>query len=219
MPDHDAVLNRYIPLVDFLAEVLGEKSEIVLHDVQNLDQSIVAIRNNQISGREVGGPATDLVLQTMKNNGKQKQEFITNYVGKSKNSGTLRSSTYFIRNDQSEIIGMLCVNTDLQPYQTLLASVHELTRAFIAPGHNENTPEVVEHLSSSIEDLTLNSIESVIKRKNIAPERMTQDEKIEIIDELNKQGTFLLKGAVGEVAKHLKASEASIYRYLKIVQK
>lgn len=218
MSDHSLLLNSYIPLVHFLAEVLGEKSEVVLHDVKNLDQSIVAIRNNQISGREVGGPATDLVLQTMKNNGKQKQDFITNYEGRSKNNGTLRSSTFFVRSDQNEIIGMLCVNTDLQPYQNLLDSVHQLTRSFMS-ARNETTPEVIEHLSSSIEDLTLNSIESVISAKQIAPERMTQDEKIEIVDELNKLGIFLLKGAVGEVAKHLKASEASIYRYLKIIQK
>ena len=219
MPDNHSILNSYIPLVHFLAEVLGEKSEVVLHDVKNLDQSIVAIRNNQISGREVGGPATDLVLQTMKNNGKEQNDFITNYEGRSKNNATLRSSTYFIRNREAEIIGMLCVNTDLQPYQNLLDSVTELTRSIMSPSSGQAASEVVEHLSSSIEDLTLNSIESVINGKQIAPERMTQDEKIGIMEELNKMGIFLLKGAVSEVAKHLKASEASIYRYLKIVQK
>ena len=35
-----------------------------------------------------------------------------------------------------------------------------------------------------------------------------------IVKELQKQGIFLLKGAVKEVAKALNTSEPSIYRYL-----
>ena len=45
-------------------------------------------------------------------------------------------------------------------------------------------------------------------------DRLTQDEKMEIMDILNRKGVFLLKGSVSHVAQTLHSSEASIYRYL-----
>jgi predicted transcriptional regulator YheO len=48
---------------------------------------------------------------------------------------------------------------------------------------------------------------------------MTQNERIAIIQELNKDGVFLLKGAISEVAEQLKVSEVTIYRYLNGVKK
>jgi predicted transcriptional regulator YheO len=46
---------------------------------------------------------------------------------------------------------------------------------------------------------------------------MTPDEKIAIVRTLNDKGVFLLKGAVAVVARHLAASEATVYRYLQRV--
>ena len=51
-------LQSFLPMVDFLAEVLGKDAEIVLHDVLDIDKSIVAIANSHISGRAVGSRET-----------------------------------------------------------------------------------------------------------------------------------------------------------------
>ena len=45
-------------------------------------------------------------------------------------------------------------------------------------------------------------------------DRLNQDEKMEIMEILDRKGVFLLKGSVSFVAKELHSSEASIYRYL-----
>lgn len=45
--------------------ISGEDTEVLLHDVSDLDHSIVAILNGGISGRSVGGPAMDLVLSIL----------------------------------------------------------------------------------------------------------------------------------------------------------
>ena len=47
-------LESYKVLVDFLADYLGENTEVVLHDLSDCQSSIVAIRNGDISGRELG---------------------------------------------------------------------------------------------------------------------------------------------------------------------
>lgn len=53
----------YIKLVDFLDAIMGPRSEIALHDLSDFSRSIIALSNGHISGRSVGGPATNLVLK------------------------------------------------------------------------------------------------------------------------------------------------------------
>ncbi|OBA06124.1 hypothetical protein A9P44_04210 [Paenibacillus polymyxa] len=220
MSNNQTILNKYIPLVDFLAHILGENNEIVLHDVTNPEHSIVAIRNNYISGREIGGPVTGFVSQILKNHG-DNADFVTNYEAISKSKIRYQSSAYFIRNERNDVIGVLCINTDLQPYQNIMDAAHYITRHLLGDPekHNALGSSKVDPLNLPIEDLTLSSIARVISAKEVPPERMNQEEKIGIVNELNNLGIFLLKGAVSEVAEQLKTSEATIYRYIKIVQK
>ena len=48
-------------------------------------------------------------------------------------------------------------------------------------------------------------------------DRLNQEEKIEIVRDLEGKGVFMLKGAVSEVAEKLGVSEATLYRYIRIV--
>ncbi|MEG1747831.1 MAG: PAS domain-containing protein, partial [Oscillospiraceae bacterium] len=57
------IVQQYIQLVDFLGYALGPDYEIALHDLTNQNQSIVAIANNHISGRQVGAPMTNVGLK------------------------------------------------------------------------------------------------------------------------------------------------------------
>ncbi|NLC83833.1 MAG: hypothetical protein GX749_01975, partial [Ruminococcaceae bacterium] len=41
----NSVVKQYLPLVNFLAEIVGDNVEIVLHDFSNIEHSVVAIRN------------------------------------------------------------------------------------------------------------------------------------------------------------------------------
>ena len=67
---------------------------------------------------------------------------------------------------------------------------------------------------SSIAGATASIVSSVIADYPVPVDRLTQDEKMEIMDALNRKGVFLLKGSVSHVARELHSSEASIYRYL-----
>ncbi len=56
------IVQSYIPLVDFLAEILGPTAEVVLHDLRKKEHSMIAIRNGRLTGRRadrnVGGPVS-----------------------------------------------------------------------------------------------------------------------------------------------------------------
>ena len=61
---HAAMLVGAIgPIVEPLARALAPQTEVVLHDLTRLPGSIAAIGGN-LTGRAIGGPATDLGLRT-----------------------------------------------------------------------------------------------------------------------------------------------------------
>ncbi len=124
-------VRRFLPMVDFLEQILGKNSEIVLHDFSDPDHAIVDIRNGIVSGRKVGGPATDLALKIMHDPKYRDLPFITGYEGRGAGGKTLESATYFIRED-NEIVGMLCVNTDLSTVRSINAMAQQLMACFDA---------------------------------------------------------------------------------------
>jgi len=209
-------IEKYVSLVDFLADFLGNDAEVVLHDTTNLDKSVVAIRNNHISGRELGAPATDLVLQKINDGDDFKNPFICNYRGVSISGKQLKCATYFIRDDEDKIAGILCINMEVDK----LHQAQSFLNSFLGtPTQEVHSEQPSETLSKSVKQLTLESVHKIVNELNIPPERMDQDEKILVVSELNNNGIFLIKGAVSEAAHALKVSEATIYRYLGIIKK
>ena len=204
----DMIFRKLIPLVDFLAEVLGSNVEIVLHDFSDVENSVIAIRNGHISGRGIGAPATDLALRVIKDAALSSQDYLVNYQGKSQMGKILRSSSFMIRNDIQQIVGMLCINIDEsgQPGD-------------FGPPMTGTPDMTIERFGKTVDDVTDESIMSVLSKIQLPPERLSQDEKIEIIKELNGNGVFLMKGSVHNIAAKLKISEASVYRYLNKIRK
>lgn len=208
------ILDKYKILVEFLAKVLGENCEVVLHSTDDFENSIVAIENGHLSGREVGGSLTDLALNILKDQEELENDYLTNYTGKTYAGKELKSSTYFIRDDNDKVRGMLCINIDVSKY----VKVRDLLNSLIGSKHNiedaNKNKDLSENFTSSIEELIDSMIENSIGSKSIPPNRMTAEEKKDITKKLDKRGVFLLKNSVSKVAKKLQTSEATVYRYL-----
>lgn len=214
-----STLERFIPIVDFLGAFLGADCEVVLHDATRPDSSVLAIANSHISGRRVGSPITDMALRLIKDGTWMTAPFITGYKTQSKDGRQLHSATYFIREDDGSLAGMLCLNMDAAP----LIEARDLLDRFISrarmekPRSDAENGHPLETFAESLEDLTSSIIQQAVNGADIPPDRMTADEKIAIVRTLNEKGVFLLKGAVAVVARHLAASEATVYRYLQRV--
>jgi predicted transcriptional regulator YheO len=207
----DGRLHRLIPFIDFIAEVVGPNSEVVLHDTGDLEKSLVAIRNGSLSGREVGSPMSEFARGILNEGKRTGKHFISNYLGKAYGGGKfLKSSTFFIRAYDGEIIGMIGINTDL----SALSEVHRILGQMLEVGGIEENSEPGGE-RASIRETVLAVIDEVIGMGGTDPVRMTLEEKKNIVCKLNAQGVFLLKGTVAEVASRLDVSEQTIYRYLK----
>lgn len=211
----DEILKSYIPMVDFMANTYGKNCEVVLHDLRDLEKSIIAIRNNYITGREENGPVTDMALNILHNMDKYKNEnFICNYTGKtSKGNKTLRSSTYLIRDGEKNLIGMLCINIDITPLLKARDAIDDLIISEELLSNNVKGTQ--ENFDLNLNDLINSYINQAMDEFDAEPSRMTMNEKKEIVRHLSEKDVFRLKGVVVEVAKALEVSEQTVYRYLK----
>ena len=180
-------------------------------------KQIIAIANSHISGRKLGAPLTNMSLSILRDKSYERMDYHLHYCSINVNGKDLRSSTFFIK-DSGELIGLLCINFDSSRYRELSARVMDLCGSLLTPGAPSGTHLIVENdehtYPSSIAGATASIVSSVIADYPVPVDRLTQDEKMEIMDALNRKGVFLLKGSVSHVARELHSSEASIYRYL-----
>jgi len=225
--DHKNLLNMYIPLVDFIADIIGPHCEVILHRVDSIEDSVVAIRNGYISGRQIGCPLTDLAVELIEKKVYRERNAIINYLSRTASGEKLRSSTFFIKDAQGELAGMMCVNIINSPDNLLVKNLTEkLVNILMTnnpvlnnPGTNvlpveTENERIEESLSTSVETVVDSAIEKVIREYDMPVERMAIDEKISIVQKLNSNGIFKIKGSIAKAASRLQTSESTIYRYL-----
>lgn len=214
-----AALQEYIPLVYFLGQAMGPNCEVVLHDLTDPENAIIAIANGHISGRKIGGPTTDLVLKVMKEGVQREKSFIVNYNARLKNNGICRSSSFFIKDEHHKIVGVLCVNVEISQFIEARKMLDNLINCVVQPNEPEKATvdvaaDMFENLQSSVDDILTAIIDNVLNKYEVTPERLSLREKIQAVKCLNENGLFLLKGGVSELARRMHISEPTIYRYL-----
>lgn len=223
MPNNpNALLQQYGKLTEFLGLALGPDYEVALHDLTDKNRSIIAIVNNHISGREIGAPLTNMALSILMDKSYEQQDYRLHYAGVSANGKQLRSSTMFIKQG-GRLIGMLCINFDDSRYQAvgeqLLRLCHpdHFIEALSHSPHEHPVPIISprpETFRNSTEAVVLDAVDLELARLGVPADRLTSDERLQIITALAESGIFLLKGSVKDVAAGLHCSQASVYRYI-----
>lgn len=215
--------RRYALLVEFLGHMLGPDYEIALQDLSCKQPAIVAIANGSISGRGIGAPLTNVAMQIIAEKAYLTQNWKLNYRGLSANGKVLRCSTFFIKDERGALVGLLCINFDDSRYRELSEKVFSLCHPddYAAQNIKISATESMEHETfyNNISSATKDAFQEVTSNANIPTDRLTQEEKLEIIKLLDKKGIFMLKGVIPVVAKYLSCSQASIYRYLSKINK
>ncbi len=215
----------YSAMVEFLSHCLGPNYEISLYEIGEPSQ-IIAIENGHLSNRSIGYPLAGTPLQFVKQKVYEKHSWQLNYTETTPNGRAFRSSTLFLKDEENALIGLLCISFDDKRFRELSDRIISICHPPAYVQRNITTysqvPDV-ENLAEQAKQTTLfNSVStatdaamlSVLNTSELSADRLTQEEKIEIIRVLEQNGTFSLKGAIAVVANRLSCSSASIYRYL-----
>lgn len=217
-------MKKYIPIVDFIADLLGDKAEVVLHDLTlGLNSTVIYIRNS-LSGRKVGSPATDLLVNILQNNVYKEKNYLTNYNSKAGEGKKFRSSSYFIKDENNELKGMICVNIDYTEELVMVSKLNEFLEQFSKVSDNNvhvlhESQVIEENLYGTVENIVEDTIYKVTGNVSISDIKLKKEEKLEIVRRLDSRGYFALKESIGELANIFNMSEVSIYKYIQEIKR
>lgn len=221
------LLEHYVKLTAFLGQVLGPDYEVALHDLTDKSQSLIAIANSHISGRQVGAPLTNMALKMLMDREYEQADYRLNYRGETEDGRTLRSSTLFIKHG-GRIVGMLCINFDHSKYLSISESILQLCHpnAFVETNfqldearitHRAPDDEGAERIQASLDALAEDAVAKALADAQGQP--LAVHDRLALVRRLEADGIFLVKGAVGRVAGLIGVSQATLYRDLKVVRR
>jgi predicted transcriptional regulator YheO len=213
----ELIIESYKTTMEGLAAYYGEAFEIVLHDLADLDHSIIKIVNGFHSGRREGAPITDFALsmleQITKNNTRgpsaENRSSSVSYLSSSKYGKPVKSTTIVIFGEKKKPIGLLCINLYLDsPLTSLLQNFSLAAPADYA----------AEHFISDSDELITRSLEKV-KAEVLADAAVPSSQKNkEIITLLYYQGIFKLKDAVQTISRDLDISKNTVYLHIRALE-
>ena len=210
MNDRDTpVFKLATRTADMLVRMFGSRCEVAVHDFSDLKKSLVYIAGN-VTGRKIGSPITDLVLNELKMNPLSVED-IPNYKTQSSKGNIMKSSTVFLRNHEENVIGALCINYDI----SLLIQYGGEIEEFISFDTNQTKSE---SFYSTVQDVIQGMVDQVLHDFKKAPSIMSLEEKIESVRLLDEKGAFLIKGSTEYLASVLGVSKFTIYNYLQKIR-
>jgi predicted transcriptional regulator YheO len=211
------ILESYKITIDGLAAYYGEAFEIVLHNLIDLDHSIIKIINGFHSGRKERGPITDFALSMLErirqnndpNNPSEYSVPFLTYFSASKYGKPVKSTTIVIFGEKKNPIGLLCINLYMDsPLNSLLQNFSLTTPA----------EYIVENFITDSDELILRSLEK-IKAEVLTDEQVPVSQKNKkIVTLLYHQGIFKLKDAVQIISRDLGISKNTVYLHIRALE-
>lgn len=120
-----AILESYMLSADGLAEFWGENCEVIIHDLTQLDASVVKIVNGHLSGRQVGAPISEVTLNFVNKMMATPGMNHVTYFAKNKRGEAFKASISAILGEKHQIIGLFCINYYLNtPLLSFMADLH-----------------------------------------------------------------------------------------------
>ena len=142
-----AILESYMLSADGLAEFWGENCEVIIHDLTQLDASVVKIVNGHLSGRQVGAPISEVTLNFVNKMMATPGMNHVTYFAKNKRGEAFKASISAIRGEKHQIIGLFCINyylnTPLLSFMQTFTPITKTESENISETFVENTEELM----------------------------------------------------------------------------
>lgn len=217
MKSIEEVLPLLQQVMKLISNTFGSDCEIVLHDwSKGYDRSIIAIENGSVTNRKVGDCGSNLGLEVIRGTVKDGDCF--NYVTRTPDNKTLKSSTIYLKNDEGEGLGALCVNLDITNYINFNQSFVSLIGEDVLKQAATDDLEDIEFHANDVGQLTDHLIDKGLSLVDKPVDQMTKEDKLKIIHFLDAKGTFLISKSGNKVCNALKISKFTLYNYLDIVR-
>lgn len=196
-----------------LAIQFGSSCEIAIHDLKtkDLEKSIVYIENGHISNRQIGDGPSGIVLETLQSDPSTIHDKLS-YLTKTEDGRILKSSTFYIRDDDGSISYIFSLNYDITAFtaastaiQSLIATKDKL------PDLTGDSPQQITHNVNELLDLL---IEQAVAKVGKPVAMMNKDDKVAVVQYLDHAGAFLITKSGDKVSSYLGISKFTLYSYM-----
>ena len=196
-----------------LAIQFGSSCEIAIHDLKtkDLERSIVYIENGHVSNRQTGDGPSGIVLETLQSDPSAIHDKLS-YLTKTEDGRILKSSTFYIRDDDGSISYIFSLNYDITAFtaastaiQSLIATKDKL------PDLTGDSPRQITHNVNELLDLL---IEQAVAKVGKPVAMMNKDDKVAVVQYLDHAGAFLITKSGDKVSSYLGISKFTLYSYM-----
>lgn len=208
-------LKVFFPVIDALSQMFGETHyEFLLHNFQYPERSVCYIKGN-VTGRSIGAPLTDRLLSIYRHEGDNAKDVI-NLITVTDKGKRIKTTSIFIRDKNGKIIGSFGMNVDISDAPRI-ADLFSILDLKISP--ESQNPSLPIDFANDVNTILNDMISQSLAKCQKSPEFLTKEERIELLEDMEERGVFLIKGAVEEVANRLRVSIYTIYNHLAELRK
>lgn len=199
--EHQNLLAQMQQVAEGLGKTLAPFCEVVLHDLTQPEHAILAIHNN-LSGRDVGAPATELGLARAAD--PAFEQVIANYPNTFPDGRLAKSTSIGIKDSDGKYVAALCLNVDL----TVFRSLNTMLTQF---GSVDTAAAVNETMAPAGADAIRQRIDQFAARLGSTPRALKADQRKALMRELKECGLSDVRRAMDIVAAYLNVSRATVY--------
>ena len=204
------ILEHYVKAGEVIAEMFAPYLEVIIHDLQTPEHSIIAIFNNHITGRKIGDGTSDIGYKKLEDKIPDK---IVNYNNQSPSGSDLKSSSLTIRNKDDEIIGSMGLNFDLSSFVNIKEFFENFTKTFTL----DNLPKREEFFMWSVKDEIQQALNKFIISNGLQGKVLNRKDKLNVVGHMKKEGHINKKGAISILSELLAITRPTLYKYIKEV--
>ena len=205
------ILEHYAKAGEIIAEMFAPYLEVIIHDLQTPEHSIIAIFNSHITGRKIGDGTSDIGYKKLEDKLPDK---IVNYNNQSPSGADLKSSSLTIRNRDDEIIGSMGLNFDLSSFVNVKEFFEIFTKTFTL----DNLPKQEEFFMWSVKDEIQQALNKYIASHDLQGKVLNRKDKLNVVAYMKKDGHIKKKGAISILSEMLAITRPTLYKYIKEVQ-
>ena len=205
------ILEHYVKVGEVIAEMFAPNLEVIIHDLQTPEHSIIAIFNNHITGRKIGDGTSDIGYKKLEDALPDK---IVNYNNQSPSGSDLKSSSLTIRNRDDEIIGSMGLNFDLSSFVNIKEFLEMFTETFTL----DKLPKREEFFMWSVKDEIQQALNKYIASHHLQGKVLNRKDKLNVVAFMKKEGHINKKGAISILSEMLAITRPTLYKYIKEVR-
>lgn len=197
------LINRFIQVGEAVYRTIGPQCEVVVHDLIDMEQSIVWIKGT-VTERNLGGCMTARGLSLVRA-GRTEDSY--NYSTRTRSGKMVRSSLIFVNDASGNPMICMEVNFDASPFVAFRRALETLADPLEAYDFHD---AFIDDAPQMLETMCQRAVEFVGK----PTAQMDKSDRLRVVQLLDDAGAFELRKAIPSIASYLGVTRFTIHNYL-----